>query len=198
MADPYIGEIRMFAGTFAPKYWFMCNGSTLAIDDYQALYAIIGDWYGGDGRTSFKLPDLRGRAPVGVGRGSGLSVYWTQGMSVGLETITLASSNMPAHTHTTQAGITVEVAATTTKGTVSSPADDAVLAAGDVKEYTPQYSLENYITTPTQPEVSIKGAQAALSTQVHETGGGLSHNNMQKFTVTNYIICYSGIFPPRS
>jgi microcystin-dependent protein len=97
MAEPYLGEIRMFAGNFAPQGWVFCDGSTLAISEYDALYALIGTTYGGDGQTSFMVPDLRGRAPIHIGPSA------TLGASGGSETVTLSSQQMAQHTHVANA-----------------------------------------------------------------------------------------------
>jgi microcystin-dependent protein len=106
MANPYLGEIRMFAGTFAPRGWAFCNGQLLSIADYSALFTLIGTTYGGDGQSTFGLPDLRGRFPVHVGNGL------TQGVTGGSETVTLSVAQLPSHTHSAMGA---------TAGTTGSP-----------------------------------------------------------------------------
>lgn len=115
MADPFIGEIRIFAGSFAPEGWFFCQGQEVSITQYQALYSIVGTLYGTTTNPTqmFKLPDLRGYAPLGWGNGQGLTPRPTVGQTAGSATVALSSSQMPNHTHTVQC--------TTTPGTVSSP-----------------------------------------------------------------------------
>jgi microcystin-dependent protein len=99
MSDPFVGQILLFGGNFAPKGWAMCNGQLMSIAQNTALFSLLGTMYGGDGMTTFALPDLRGRAPIGMGQGPGLSSY-AQGEAAGTETTTLNISNLPAHTHT--------------------------------------------------------------------------------------------------
>lgn len=101
MSEPFIGEIKMFGGNFAPRGWAFCHGQLLPINEYPALFSLLGNTYGGDGRTTFKLPDLQGRAPVGQGRGPGLSER-RLGEMFGAETVTLTTSQLPAHTHSTE------------------------------------------------------------------------------------------------
>jgi len=99
---PYVGEIRMFAGNFAPSGWFFCDGSILSISEYEVLFTLLGTTYGGNGTTTFALPDLRGRIPVGVGQGQGLSNY-NLGQIAGSETVTLTAANLPSHGHSLNA-----------------------------------------------------------------------------------------------
>src|SRR5215213_5859350 len=98
MADPYIGEIRMFAGNFAPRGWALCNGQLLSISQNTALFSLLGTMYGGNGQTTFALPDLRGRVPLHFGQGPGLSNY-VEGEVGGTETVTLTTGEMPSHNH---------------------------------------------------------------------------------------------------
>lgn len=198
MADPYIGEIRLFAGVFAPRDWFFCDGSLRNINEYQALYSLIATIYGGDGRTTFGLPDLRGRVPIGTGQGPGLS-FRSTGQMPGMERVSLDEFTIPSHSHDCDSTTTVELKATTEKGTVGSPANQALLAAGDNVETTPAHSLENYVTNP-EPDtlVEIKGPEASFTVNVQDTGGNQSHENMQPWIAINYIICHEGLYPPRT
>src|SRR5690348_7281143 len=120
MSDPFIGEIRIFAGNFAPQGWFLCDGSILPISQYTPLFSLLGTTYGGNGQTTFGLPDLRGRVVVSFGQGPGRSAY-VQGQTGGQENVTLVANQMPAHTH--QATVTVKVnASASTRGAGNSPA----------------------------------------------------------------------------
>jgi microcystin-dependent protein len=102
MSEPFVGEIRMFGFGFAPQGWALCDGQLLPINQNTALFSLLGTTYGGDGRTTFALPDLRSRVPVGQGQGPGLSSY-AEGQASGAETVTLAASQMPGHTHQVKA-----------------------------------------------------------------------------------------------
>ena len=165
MADPYVGEIRMFAGTFAPVNWAFCNGQTVAIADYDTLFNLIGTTYGGDGETSFNLPDLRGRAPMHQGGGFAL------GQMGGEEQVTLSSQQMPAHTHT--------LTANTTAGSSASPSG-ALLAqtSGGVQLY-----YEGQATDPMN--------RAAIL----PAGGSQPHDNLQPYLCVNFIISLFGSYP---
>jgi microcystin-dependent protein len=171
--DPFIGEIRMFAGNFAPRGWAKCEGQLLAISQYSALFSILGTTYGGDGRTTFALPDLRGRVPMHYGLGPGLSSY-TQGQSGGSETNMLAVANLPAHNHS--------INAVTADGNTSVPGGN--LPAG-TKLLDKEYSDATATTTMN-------------ATMVSSTGGGQAVNNMQPFLTVTYIIALQGIYPSRN
>ncbi|SRR5579871_3036194 len=122
MATPYIGEIKMFAGNFAPVGWAMCDGALLPIDQYSALYQLLGTTYGGDGQTNFQLPDLRGRVPLHLGNG------YVQGQPGGVESVTLLSGNLPSHTHQLTASNTANN---------STPTGKLLAQAGGEGPYTP-------------------------------------------------------------
>ncbi|VFQ46099.1 phage tail protein [Desulfoluna butyratoxydans] len=197
--DPYIGEIRLFGGNFAPRNWFLCDGRLLAVSQYVSLFSIIGNAYGGDGVSNFALPDLRGRTPVGLGQGPGLSIYWTMGMSAGQEAVTLNQATMPSHGHSTQNSISVALKATRLKGQDTAPDNGSFLAAGDNVETSPAHSIENYISPPGQDkQVALKGAAINSQVVASDTGGSTAHQNMQPWVATTYIICWDGIYPPRS
>lgn len=169
--DGYFGEIRMFAGNYAPVGWAFCDGQLMSIAQNNALFAILGTNYGGDGKTTFALPDLRGRVPVHAGSsaGPGLS-YITLGERAGTQTTSILVSNLPAHSH--------NIYATTTAATSNHPTS-AILADTSTldNEYAP-YSTANVIMAPTA-----------------FTGSNLPINNMQPYIGINYIICISGFWP---
>jgi microcystin-dependent protein len=178
--DPFIGEIKMFGGNFAPRSWAFCDGQLLPIAQNTALFSILGTTYGGDGRTTFALPDLRGRAAMHAGTGPGLSTR-RLGQRFGTETNTLNVTQMPSHTHI--AAGTIKVAAI--------PGDQRIPTnrnlAGSSSDF--QYS-------DTAPNASM--AANNVSVTVGNTGGQQSFNNIQPSEVVNYIICLFGIFPSRS
>jgi microcystin-dependent protein len=171
MSTPYIGEIRLFGGNFAPVGWFFCDGSLLPISQFDTLFALIGTIYGGDGQQTFALPDLRGRVPVHQGQGPGLSNR-TIGEQGGSETVTLTASQMPQHTHALKASSGSSTGAAGSNG---------VLAATSINIYG------------SGPPVTPMAAQAISS-----VGNGQAHQNMGPFSTINYIIATEGIFPSRA
>jgi microcystin-dependent protein len=166
MSSPFIGEIRMFGGNFAPAGWAFCNGALMAIDQNDALFNLIGTTYGGDGQSTFALPDLQSRVPVHVGPGFAL------GQSGGVETVTLTTSQIPAHSHVPQAN--------SSPGTQSSPAG-GVWAQSTLGQFS-------------SPPPSVTMAAAALG----QAGGSQPHDNMVPFLVVNFILSLFGIFPSQT
>jgi microcystin-dependent protein len=170
-AEPFVGEIAMFGGNFAPRGWALCDGQLLPISSNEALFSLLGTTYGGDGRTTFSLPDLRGRAPIHAGRGPGLSDY-RLGSKGGQETVTLTTAQMPAHSHSLQAH--------TGYGDTANP-NGAVSA----KTTSPAYKSA-------APNATMNAAA------VGQTGGGQAHENRQPYIAIHYIIALQGVFPSRS
>lgn len=171
-----IAEIRMFAGNFVPRNWAFCDGQLLAISSNTALFSIIGTMYGGDGRTTFALPDLRGRVAMHAGNGPGLTPRRIA-QRFGSETTTISTLNLPAHSH--QATIN----ARREQGTGFNP-------SGGVLAADPSASI--YSTAA--PDVQMSSAAITVSS----TGNQQPFNNIQPTEVVNYIICMFGIFPSRS
>jgi microcystin-dependent protein len=170
MSECFIGEIRIFGGNYAPMDWAVCDGQTLTIAQNDVLYSLIGTTYGGDGQTNFKLPDLRGRIPVHMGQGPGLTPR-TTGQSIGAEQVILGASDMPAHTHVAQGN--------SSAGTQSSP-ENGVWAASSLNQF------------------SANTATAAMNTAaLASAGGGQSHDNLMPYLCINFIIALSGIYPSR-
>jgi microcystin-dependent protein len=174
VSDNFIGEIRIFSFPWAPQGWALCNGATMQIQQNQALYALLGTQFGGDGTKTFLLPDLKGRTPVyGVG-------YQGVRNAGGTETVALAVNTIPPHVHT--------LYATTNNATTSNPTN-CVLATVQPDHSTPP---------KTWPIYSAATASGALINKgVSNNGGGGAHNNMQPFSVVNFCIALSGLFPPR-
>lgn len=174
MPDPFIGEIIMFAGNFAPRGWALCEGQLLSISSNQALFSILGTTYGGDGRTTFALPDLRGRAPIQPGAGPGLTNRQL-GQKGGGETVTLTTGEIPSHSHT--------VNASTERGSQTAPTGHVLTEPKDSNDL---------IYTADAPNTTMSASMIA------NTGGGGAHNNMQPFLGINFIIALVGVFPSRN
>jgi microcystin-dependent protein len=172
MSQPYVSQIILFAGIFAPSGYLPCDGRLLAISEYDTLYSLIGTTYGGDGQTTFGLPDLRGRVPVHWGTGSSGTTY-VQGQLAGVEAVTLGTNQLPIHTHS--------VLANSAAGNQGSPSA-GYLAGGTA---TARYEA----TTP----------QTALSSQsVQSQGGSRPHDNLQPFQCLMFCISLFGVYPSRS
>lgn len=179
--DGFIGEIRLFAPNFAPKNWAYCAGQLLAISQNQALFSILGTTYGGNGISTFALPDLRGKAPVGVGQGPGLTNY-TLGQQTGSTTITLTGINLPPHNHT--------IAGTISMRTTSVPADSETdNGAYFANDGSGKFDAQNDGTTMKPAIVNLAAGNPS---------SGLPVNNMMPYIAINYIICLLGIFPSRN
>ncbi|MHA7129204.1 phage tail protein [Algoriphagus namhaensis] len=188
-----ISEIRFFGPTWAPRNWMPCAGQLLAISQYTAFFSLIGTIYGGDGRTSFALPDLRGRVVVGSGSGTGLSPR-SNGQSGGAESIHLNVLEMPSHNHaatTTLSSASVQIA-TSASGTTNTP------AAGNHPGLVTDVNgdpVNMYASGGSPISSQVTGS---ASTQIANQGGSQAHQNMQPWLSVLPIICFQGIFPSRS
>ena len=196
--EPFMGEIIMFGGNFAPRGWAFCNGQLLSINQYQALFSLLGTTYGGDGRTTFALPDLRSRAPVHAGTGPGLSTR-KLGQRSGTEYNTLTQNNLAPHTHMidgSSAHAVVAIPALADAADTAAPATNAVLATG---EDGAGGEVKNYNTSDSA-DTTLAPFQAPLSGSItaFNTGAATPVNNMQPFIGINYIIAMIGTFPSRS
>ena len=176
MANPFVAEIRIFAGNFAPKGWALCNGQLMSISQNTALFSLLGTFYGGDGKTTFALPNLQGSVPIQQGQGAGLSQYFL-GETSGSQTVTLLDTEMPAHTHT----ITADPLITNAKQT--SPQNNV---PGNLTGKT------DYSSTAPAGGNNMSFAMASIA------GGNLPHNNMMPYLALTYIIALQGVFPARS
>jgi microcystin-dependent protein len=172
MADPFVAEIRILPGNFAPRGWAACDGQLLPIAQNTALFALLGTTYGGDGRTNFALPDLKGRVPMHHGTGLGLTAR-TLGEFDGSETVALGTAEIPAHTHIAQASAV--------------PATDT----------NPQGRM---LATSPEDSFLARGSRSLTSMSpqsLSPNGGSLPHNNMQPYLALTFVIALQGIFPPR-
>lgn len=174
MSEPFIAEIRIFAGSFAPRGWAFCNGQLLPIAENTALFSLIGTTYGGDGQSTMALPNLQGRAPMHPGRGPGLTER-RLGQRIGTETVTLTESQLPNHRHSLRA--------TTERGDESVPSTDTSIAQ-------------------TFPITFYSNDSTDLAPMAYETlenaGGTWSHGNMQPYLGLSFIIALYGLYPSRS
>lgn len=182
--DCFLGEIKMFGGNFPPRGYAQLDGQTLQISQHTALFSILGTTYGGDGRSTFRLPDMRGRAPVHAGSGPGLSDR-RLGQSGGTEENTLTTANLPSHSHT--ATTTATLRATSASGRDNAPEGNVLADDGADRIYSDATA-----------DVAMGSTAIEATTVVSAAGGGLPVNNIQPFQAINYIICLSGIFPSRS
>lgn len=177
MAEPFLAEIRVWACSFAPRGWAFCNGQILAIQQYAALFSLIGTYYGGNGTTSFGLPNMQGNVGVDAGTGPGLSTY-VIGEMAGVPGVTLLTSEMPSHTHTISGARRGDA----TEG-VNTPTAQAWLG--------PSTGAGN--TWSDQPPTGMLSPMA-----VSPSGASHPHNNMQPYLALNFCIAMQGIFPSRN
>jgi microcystin-dependent protein len=173
MSSPFVAEIRIFACNFAPTGWAFCNGQLLPISQNTALFSLLGTFYGGDGKSTFALPNLQGAAPIEQGQGQGLSERFL-GEQSGSEFVTLITSEMPNHNHFVQGNFNI----------------------ADV--FTPSATTALTNSSPSSAYVTGTASQVNMSFQaITPAGGSLPHNNMQPYLTLNFCIAMQGVFPPR-
>jgi microcystin-dependent protein len=178
MSEPYLGEIRLFAGNFAPRTNALCNGQTMSIAQNTALFSLLGTYYGGNGTTTFNLPDLQGRLPVGQGQGPSLSNY-TIGETIGTESVTLATGQMPMHTHL------------------------LLPMAGNATQNLPGGQFPSALQTPFKgfyvKDANKTGNPVAMyAGALQNTGGNQPHENRMPAMAISIIIALQGVFPSRN
>ncbi len=179
MSEPFIAEVRIFAGNFAPRGWAFCDGQLLPISNNTALFSLIGTTYGGDGRTTTALPNLQGRSAMHPGRGPGLTAR-RLGQKVGVETVTLSEAQIPSHNHSLSG--TADIA---------DPAADGGGTPGNTQALSKTASGGLYAQ-------STANAVQLASEVVSNTGGSQMHTNIQPFLTLNFIIALQGLYPSRS
>lgn len=201
--DQYLGMIMLWPSPRIPVGWALCNGSTLPITGNEALYALLGTTYGGDGRTNFGLPDFRGRVPVGVGQQPNASIY-TLAQKGGVEAVAINTSQMPNHTHAftgTVSNLTASVSMYASNGVANSttPSTGNVLGAPNSETSDgPPYPILSLYTNPgnmVQVSNLVNITLAGSPFTITNTGAGAAHNNLQPYVVLNYYICTQGIYP---
>lgn len=171
MADPFVAEIRIFAGNFAPTGWALCNGQLMPISQNTALFSLLGTFYGGDGKSTFALPNLQGSAPMHQGQGQGLSQRFI-GEQAGEQGVTLLQTEMPVHSHALNG--------TNQLQNLPDPANHTLARA----------NANAYVQNPSS-FTQMNGLA------IGNSGGGLPHNNMPPFLTLTFIIALQGVFPPR-
>ncbi|CAM2066832.1 Phage tail protein [Sulfidibacter corallicola] len=173
MSEPFLAEVRIVGFNFAPRGWAFCDGQILPINQNQSLYSLLGTTYGGDGRTSFALPDLRGRTPIHVGRSNGGADH-TLGSKSGEETHTLSGAEMPQHIHT-------------------------IKASNDAANTVPSSSsLLGNVPNRIYADLDPSRLATLHSGTIASVGGGQAHNNMQPYLAINFCIALQGLFPSRN
>jgi microcystin-dependent protein len=177
MSSPYVGQILMFGGNFAPAGWALCQGQLMPISENETLFNLIGTTYGGDGQSTFGLPNLQGRIPIHMGQGQGLSFY-NIGQAAGVESVTLTTQQIPVHNHS----VAVKTGA---GGDSSKPASTVVLA----DEFQNSGQAVNVYTT------SVTNTAALAQQTIGFTGGNQPHENRQPLLVINFIISLFGVYP---
>lgn len=176
MSNPFVAEIRIFAGNFAPTGWAQCNGQILPLSQNTALFSLLGTTYGGDGKSNFALPNMQGNAPMHPGQGPGLSLR-DLGEAGGEQTVTLLQTEMPSHSHTAQAG-----------NSVGQESPQNAFWGTTIKGHSvPMYAASLQAT-------NVQMNPNALS----QAGNSLPHNNMPPYLALTFIIALQGVFPPRS
>ena len=174
MSNPFVAEIRIFTGNFAPKGWALCDGQLLPISQNTALFSLLGTTYGGDGKSNFALPNLQGRTPMHPGQGPGLSLH-DLGETGGSDTVSLLESEIPSHTHALMADAAI--------GDVEQPGSTLALARSNPG---------TIYTAATPPLVLMSDSTVAPA------GGDQPHNNLMPYLTLNFCIALQGVYPPRT
>lgn len=208
MADPFIGQVTLMAFNFNPRGWLLCNGALLGIGQNSTLFSLLGTQYGGDGRTTFALPDLRGRSPMAKGRHPGSVFDWRMGQVGGSESHTMTVVEMPTHAHGASfsgsgSGVSFTMEATTDDGDSATPSAGAYMATALPPGGGPDKPEQIYKSSPTAGSlVSLGGATVTGtpggSVTINNNGGGSPFSIMQPTLVLNYSLANVGLYPPRS
>lgn len=193
--EAFIGTILPWAVDWAPVDWALCNGAVLPINQYQALFSLIGTKYGGNGTTTFALPDLRARVPIGMGQQPNTQNY-VMGTVGGVETVTLTNQNLPAHNHTFSANVNLNVGAPANAGepTTNTPAANTTLSVGHDSVGDVANIYNTSAPTFMTQTMAVTGTTSGTT---GVAGSGLPVTNVQPYQVINYIICLNGLYPSR-
>lgn len=179
MSDQYLGEIRMVGFNFAPYGWALCNGQTLPISQYSALFSLLGTQFGGNGTSTFQLPNLQSCVPIDQGQGPGLSSY-VMGELVGVENVTLLYNQIPLHNHS--------FGCSTASGNLTTPANNTLSVTDQEGGRSPKPGNLNFAAT---------NNATMLATMIGTAGGNQPHNNIQPYLTVNFVIALTGIYPAR-
>lgn len=194
--EPFIAWITMFGGNFAPRGWAFCQGQILSIAQNTALFSLLGTTFGGNGQTTFQLPDLRGRVPLGTGQGPGLPAY-NLGEMAGTPTTTLLITNMPAHNHTAVPNLTTAQSASTAAGTTNTPGSGLVPATLPTIGGGPGgTTIKGYAAQDNTATLASSGVSGTIAIGI--AGGSQPFSIMQPYLGMNYIIALEGIYPSRN
>lgn len=195
--DPLLGSIGLFGGNFAPRGYATCDGQLIPISQNSALFSILGTTYGGDGRTTFALPDLRGRVPVHVGNGPGLQSV-ALGQTGGANDVALTTNQLPTHQHgaTLDLDGSFSLPVTTAEANTTSPDGNVLASPASAVGNRPTSPI--YSTTASPDGSMVVEGSSSGGVTVDATGGGQAHPNMQPYLGVNYIIATTGVFPSRS
>lgn len=190
----YLGSISGWAPNFAPRNWAFCQGQTISIQQNNALYSLLGTTYGGNGQSTFCLPNLQGRTPIGAGQSPGTSFY-ALGASSGSESVSLTNAQMPAHTHVAVATISASLPTSTAAASSATPAANLVLAAANGSDGRDTVDVKIYAPAPGSVDLALP---SSATVTVQAAGGNQPISIVQPFQVINYIICMNGVFPSRN
>ncbi len=202
MEDGYLGQVILFAGNFAPQNWALCNGQLMPVNQYQALFSVLGTTYGGDGINNFKLPDLRGAVPVSAGVAATGTSY-LQGTTGGTESTTLGINQMPSHNHviggtaSVSGNITATMKVNSSSGGADSPSGNFLGNDGTTQVYASANSGSDMLNANA---ITVNASGMTVNTsslQVQPNGLGQPFSNMQPYLVMNYIICTNGLYPSK-
>jgi microcystin-dependent protein len=209
MADPCIGEIKMFAGTYAPRGWALCRGQLISVAQNTALFSLLGTLYGGDGQTTFGIPDLQGRTPIGFGNGTGLTPR-QQGEKLGIERVALLATQIPGHSHTIANTVTSDPSNLSISGSANLKCNNTAGSSqdpeGNFPAATPRGGASIYSGTGTQNmnagaielNLNVTGqVNIGVTSECHQNAGGGSHDNMPPYLAINFIIALEGLYPSR-
>ena len=189
---PMLGTVVPWAPNFAPRSWAFCQGQLLSIAQNSALFSILGTVYGGDGHTTFGLPDMRGRVAIHAGSGPGLSHY-NLGTKIGQEDVSLTSNTIPSHTHAVSQEKSFEILATTNDGNQQAPSASNRLSAAKLT-----FGVDANLYSTAAEDTTLGGLQASGDLALNGAGNSQAHQNKQPYLVLNYIIALQGIFPSRN